>query len=101
MDYSIFEEFVKQVFTVTGHNLREYYTQSRYTIDLKPDSTPVTDADKRTEEYLRRAIHEKFPGTGIIAEEFDNENETAEYVWVLDPIDGTKSFISKVPLFST
>src|ERR1043166_5869583 len=57
--------------------------------------------DRNAEGAMRRRIAARFPDHGIIGEEFGAERETAEFVWVLDPIDGTKSFISGVPLFGT
>ena len=70
-------------------------------VDLKKDASPVTEIDRNTELMLREAIRKKFPNHGIIGEEFGNVNEDSEFQWVLDPIDGTKSFISGVPLFGT
>eukprot|EP01037_Dinobryon_pediforme_P012737 gene12737-12833_t len=62
---------------------------------------PVTDADRNSEFEMRDRIKQRFPGHGLIGEEYGMENETAEFVWVLDPIDGTKSFISGSPLWGT
>ena len=70
-------------------------------VDNKQDDSPVTKADKECEAFIREALKKKYPDYGIIGEEFGNENENAEYVWVIDPIDGTKSFIAGVPLFGT
>ncbi len=70
-------------------------------MDDKPDLSPVTIADREAEIAMRRLIAARFPEHGIIGEEFGREREDAEFVWVLDPIDGTKSFISGVPLFGT
>src|SRR5207302_6027854 len=67
----------------------------------KPDLSPVTIADRNAEAAMRRLITARFPDHGIIGEEYGEEREDAEFVWVLDPIDGTKSFISGVPLFGT
>lgn len=69
--------------------------------ELKSDESPVTIADRRAEEVMRRLIGQRFPQHGIVGEEFGTERGDAEFVWVLDPIDGTKSFISAVPLFGT
>jgi inositol-phosphate phosphatase / L-galactose 1-phosphate phosphatase / histidinol-phosphatase len=63
--------------------------------------TPVTAADRAAELAMRAIIENRFPDHGIIGEEFGSVRENAEFVWVLDPIDGTKSFISGVPLFGT
>ncbi|HTV34015.1 MAG TPA: histidinol-phosphatase, partial [Methylocella sp.] len=62
---------------------------------------PVTEADRAAETALRRHITATFPSHGIIGEEFEPIRTDAEYVWVLDPIDGTKSFIAGLPLWGT
>lgn len=80
--------------------IRPYFRQ-KLTIDDKPDLSPVTVADREAEAAMRRLIAARFPDHGIIGEEFGREREDAEFVWVLDPVDGTKSFISGVPLFGT
>jgi inositol-phosphate phosphatase/L-galactose 1-phosphate phosphatase/histidinol-phosphatase len=67
----------------------------------KEDDSPVTKADKEIEEILRKEIIKKFPNHGIIGEEFGNHNEEADYKWILDPIDGTSSFIVGRPIFGT
>jgi histidinol-phosphatase len=77
------------------------YFRTVLTIDDKPDLTPVTAADRAAEEAMREIIGRRFPEHGILGEEFGRVRENAEFVWVLDPIDGTKSFISGVPLFGT
>lgn len=77
------------------------YFRTSLTIEDKTDESPVTRADRETEAALRQLINEAFPDHGIIGEEYGAENESAEFVWVLDPIDGTVSFINGVPLFTT
>lgn len=67
----------------------------------KSDSTPVTAADKNAEKAMREMIEREFPRDGVVGEEYGAENAESEYVWVLDPIDGTQSFIAGVPLFGT
>lgn len=62
---------------------------------------PVTEADQQAEKAIRALINKEFPDHGILGEEFGAENATAEYVWVIDPIDGTRSFISGIPLWGT
>jgi myo-inositol-1(or 4)-monophosphatase len=62
---------------------------------------PVTAADRAAEQAMRALIRASFPEHGIVGEEFGNERTDAEYVWVLDPIDGTKSFISGMPAWGT
>jgi inositol-phosphate phosphatase/L-galactose 1-phosphate phosphatase/histidinol-phosphatase len=72
-------------------------------VEDKADATssPVTIADKDAETAMRELIRKTFPQHGIIGEEHGTENDGAEWVWVLDPIDGTQSFINGVPLFGT
>ena len=75
--------------------------RGQYKIDLKSDSSPVTIADRNAEEILRKKIAKYFPEHGIIGEEFGNENTNAEWVWTIDPVDGTRSFIRGLPLFAS
>ena len=62
---------------------------------------PVTEADRAAETVIRRHIRNAFPTHGILGEEFADENLDAEYVWVLDPIDGTRAFICGLPVWGT
>jgi histidinol phosphatase-like enzyme (inositol monophosphatase family) len=68
-------------------------------VEHKADESPVTAADRATEQALRAAIKARFPEHGVFGEEFGGEGLERDIVWVLDPIDGTKSFISGSPLF--
>lgn len=68
-------------------------------VEEKSDLTPVTIADRRAEHIMRDLITKHHPTHGIIGEEYGTERPEAEFVWILDPIDGTKSFIAGVPLF--
>ena len=70
-------------------------------ISDKADASPVTEADRAAEAAMRTEINNSFPDHGILGEEFGPENAAAEYVWVLDPIDGTKAFVTGKPLFGT
>ncbi len=70
-------------------------------VETKADSSPVTIADKNAEELMRKEIMKEFPDHGILGEEFGYYNEDAEYNWILDPIDGTKSFICGAVTFGT
>ena len=70
-------------------------------VDRKQDSSPVTIADRAAEQLLRKEIAAEFPGDGIVGEEYGVKEGNSGYRWILDPIDGTKSFISDVPLFGT
>jgi len=78
----------------------EYFRRS-IDVERKPDGSPVTIADRAIETEMRRLIHATFPGHAVRGEEFAAEEGSGEFTWVLDPIDGTKSFISGFPLFGS
>ena len=69
-------------------------------VETKGDGTPVTIADRQAEALLRRRIEDRFPGHGILGEEEGESGEGAEIRWIVDPIDGTKSFVAGVPLYA-
>ncbi len=77
------------------------YFRKPLNIDTKKDESPVTIADRETEKAMRVLIEESFPEHGILGEEFGSIRTDAQYVWTLDPIDGTKSFIAGSPLFGS
>jgi inositol-phosphate phosphatase/L-galactose 1-phosphate phosphatase/histidinol-phosphatase len=77
------------------------YYRSGVAIDAKDDLTPVTAADREAETLMRTMILDAFPDHGLLGEEWGAERADAEWVWVLDPIDGTKSFVTGKPLFGT
>jgi inositol-phosphate phosphatase/L-galactose 1-phosphate phosphatase/histidinol-phosphatase len=93
-------ELALQLADAAREAIRPYFRQP-LTVDDKADLTPVTAADRAAEQVMRSLIERRFPEHGIIGEEFGRVGENAEFVWTLDPIDGTKSFISGVPLFGT
>lgn len=95
-----FADFSNHLAQVSGKIIKQYY-RTKVSIASKNDLSPVTIADKKSEELMREEILKHFPDHGIIGEEFGNYKSDAEYVWVLDPIDGTKSFISGAPNFGT
>ena len=70
-------------------------------IQYKGDGSPVTDLDQRIESRMRSLIEDRYPEHGIFGEEFDNRNLDAEFVWVLDPIDGTMAFIAGIPVYGS
>ncbi|MBC7906203.1 MAG: histidinol-phosphatase [Rhodospirillaceae bacterium] len=80
--------------------IRKYF-RTPVAVDDKPDASPVTIADREVETAMRALINQTFPQHGILGEEHGFENVDAEYVWVLDPIDGTKAFITGKPSFGT
>jgi len=77
------------------------YYQTGVHVDRKRDSSPVTIADRSAEEAIRGLIHEAFPKDAILGEEFGETAGTSGFRWILDPLDGTKSFIHGTPLFGT
>lgn len=94
-------EFVRELARLSGDVIRPYFANHDVGHELKADESPVTVADRRAEQVMRQRIKEQFPEHGVVGEEFGSERDDAEFVWVLDPIDGTKSFITAVPLFTT
>jgi histidinol phosphatase-like enzyme (inositol monophosphatase family) len=79
----------------------EYFNRANYEIECKSDDSPVTVADRGAEQYLRQRLAHEFPDDAIVGEEFGEKPGTSDYCWILDPIDGTKSFIHGVPLYGT
>src|SRR5215472_15243147 len=80
--------------------IRAHYQQSPG-VRLKADASPVTEADVRSEEVIRATLSERFPAYGFYGEETGQHAMEAESVWLVDPIDGTKSFVRECPFFST
>lgn len=78
-----------------------HFQNAELEVISKEDATPVTVADRGAEERLRDMIEKAFPGDGVLGEEFDEVPSKNGFRWILDPIDGTKSFIHGVPLFGT
>jgi histidinol phosphatase-like enzyme (inositol monophosphatase family) len=98
-----FAQFVNELATLSGQAILPFFRTS-----IAPDDKsrggmfdPVTEADRAGEAAMRQLIRRTFPTHGIVGEEFGNEREDAEYVWVLDPIDGTRAFISGLPTWGT
>jgi histidinol-phosphatase len=80
--------------------IRGFY-QRNVKIEVKADKTPVTEADVRSEEAIRDLLTRRFPSYGFFGEETGKSDMDAESVWLVDPIDGTKSFVRECPFFST
>lgn len=83
-----------------GEVIRRYFRRP-VAVDDKPDASPVTAADREAEMAIRELLSSLRPGDGVIGEEFGDESADAEFVWVVDPIDGTRSFIAGRPIFGT
>ena len=99
-DHSRLVDLAQELADAAGLVQRRYF-RTPVAVDAKADSSPVTIADREAEAVMRELIGRRCPGHGIFGEEFGTSNLDAEYVWVLDPIDGTKSFITGRPLFGT
>ncbi len=93
--------FLVELARASGDFIRPLFGRHDVPVELKGDFTPVTAADRGAEELMRRMIAARFPAHGLLGEEFGPERADAEFVWVLDPIDGTKAFVTGVPLFGT
>ena len=98
-----FAAFVDELASVSGETIRPFF---RTALGVENKSAgggfdPVTAADRAAEAAMRALIKKTFPAHGVVGEEFGPERPDAEYVWVLDPIDGTKSFICGMPAWGT
>lgn len=93
-------EAMQVVARVAGAVALRHY-RSALTVETKGDGSPVTIADREAEEAARAWIAQRFPADGILGEEFGEREGTSGRVWILDPIDGTKSFVRGVPLWGT
>lgn len=94
------KNFCKVLAQASAEIIKNYF-RTGISVESKLDDSPVTIADRKAEEVMRELIMKQFPDDGIIGEEYGNINETAEYTWILDPIDGTKSFICGAYSFGT
>jgi histidinol phosphatase-like enzyme (inositol monophosphatase family) len=98
-----FAAFVDELATVAGEAILPFF-RTALTVEnkkLKGSFDPVTAADRAAETAMRAMIRKTFPAHGIVGEEFDDVKSDAAYTWVLDPIDGTKSFIAGMPVWGT
>jgi histidinol phosphatase-like enzyme (inositol monophosphatase family) len=91
-------DFAVQAARRAGEIVMPYY-QGEHGVETKSDGSPVTLADRGAEQELRRLIRDRFPGDGVLGEEFGELPGTTGRRWILDPIDGTKAFVRGVPLF--
>ena len=95
-----FTLFAHMLADSSGAIIRQYF-RSPYTVDTKADTSPVTIADREAEAAIRALIAQHYPDHGIIGEEYGTTRADAEYCWIIDPIDGTKSFMIGRPIFGT
>src|SRR5580700_1253278 len=98
-----FAAFVDELALVSGETIRPFF-RSALSVENKSVSggfDPVTAADRAAEGAMRALIKRTFPAHGIVGEEFPADRPDAEFVWILDPIDGTKSFVCGMPVWGT
>lgn len=95
-----FLDLASRLADVSRPILRSYYRR-KLDVDIKSDASPVTQADREAEAAIRELISATFPAHGIFGEEFGKVRADAEYVWVLDPLDGTRAFVTGRPTFGT
>src|SRR5947207_1490410 len=93
--------FAVEIAREAGDVTLRHFRHCDLIIESKADRSPVTIADRSAEELLRQRIGERFSRDGVIGEEFGEQPGGSDFQWVLDPIDGTKSFIHGVPLYTT
>jgi len=86
---------------LAGRDTLRWFGDARLVVDVKADASPVTDADRAAEAILRRELLGAFPADAFLGEETGATPGTSGYEWIVDPIDGTKSFIRGVPLYAT
>ncbi len=94
-------ELAIEIAREAGDLILRHYQHPDLSIEMKADATPVTIADREAESLLRERIEDCFPDDGLLGEELGDQPGTSGYRWILDPIDGTKSFMHGVPLFGT
>ena len=100
MDFNEIVDTLNIVTRQSGAIARKYFGR-QIEVTRKADLTPVTDADREVEIFLRSSLERHFPGHSILGEEFGETRKEGPYRWVIDPIDGTKSFLLRTPLFGT
>jgi len=86
---------------LAGDSTLKYFRSRDYQVERKNDRSPVTIADKNAEQLIRQELAKRYSTDAVLGEEFGAIDGQSEYRWIVDPIDGTKSFISGVPLYST
>lgn len=95
------QELALAIAREAGDITLKYYCRNNFDVELKLDASPVTVADRQAEQHLRERIAAALPDDGILGEEFGERPGKSGFRWILDPIDGTKSFISGMPAWGT
>ena len=102
-DDSYLKEFISfaNILADKSSEIIMQFFRHQLNIEIKKDNTPVTIADKNSEEKIRELIKQTYPSHGIVGEEYESINLDSEFTWVIDPIDGTQSFIAGHKDFGT
>lgn len=100
-DLSTRLDFALDAARQAGEFIMSYYQSPELSVDRKRDASPVTEADRGAEQLIRQLLADRYPQDAILGEEFGAAAGSSGWRWVLDPVDGTKSFIHGVPLFGT
>jgi histidinol-phosphatase len=97
IDLTFLEETIREAGKIT----LKYFNKPGLLIDTKSNETPVTQADRESEQFIRERIEQYYPDDSIVGEEFGEKKGSNARTWILDPLDGTKTFITGVPLYGT
>lgn len=103
-DYTEFIDVAQKAADISRKTLnlhRENYLYGHFDFETKEDASPVTEIDRKVEQQIREVIQEMCPTHGILGEEYGTDSKDQEFVWVIDPIDGTKQFIAGIPVYGT
>lgn len=101
MQFEEFETFTSKLCRESARVIMPYFEDPNLEVISKSDDTPVTAADREAERMIRGAIETLYPEHGIMGEEYGQIHASSDYQWVIDPIDGTKTFTAGAPLFGT
>lgn len=94
-------KFALELATAASRETLKFFRTSEFQVERKSDRSPVTRADKQAEQTVRELVAKSYPNDALLGEEFGSISGQSGFEWIIDPIDGTKSFISGVPLYST
>lgn len=98
---AVFLDAAREFARAAGALSLQWFRRDGLTVERKQDESPVTAADRAVERALRDLITRRFPGHAVVGEEYGGELGTERYEWIVDPIDGTKTFVRGVPLYTT